>query len=66
MNVINDVRHRRGGTLLPVLHIQADNCGRENKNQYMFALCAAIVELEYFAEVYSNFFLVEHTHEEID
>ena len=27
MNVINDVRDRRGGLLPPVLRIQADNCG---------------------------------------
>ena len=32
MNVINDVRDRRGGLLPPVLRIQANNCGRENKN----------------------------------
>ena len=32
MHVIDDVRARRGGKLPPVLRIQADNCGRENKN----------------------------------
>ena len=66
MNVINDVRDCRGGLLPPVLRIQADNCGRENKNQYMFALCAALVGLGYFAEVYLSFLLVGHTHEDID
>ena len=35
MNIINDVRDRRGGMLPLVLHIQADNYGRENKNQYL-------------------------------
>ena len=66
MNVINDVRDRRGGLLPPVLRIQIDNCGQENKNQYMFVLCAAFVGLGYFAEVYLSFLLVGHTHEDID
>ena len=66
MNVINDVRDRRGGLLPLVLHIQADNCGRENKNQYMLAFCAALVELSYFAEVYLSFLLIGHKHENID
>ena len=66
MHVIVDVRTCRGGTLPPVLRIHADNCGRENKNQYMFALCATLVGLGYFAEVYLSFLLVGHTHEDID
>ena len=51
MNVINDIRDRRGGMLPHMLGIQANNCDRENKNQYMFALCAALIRLEYFAKV---------------
>ena len=51
MHVITDVRTRRGGTLPLVLHIQANNCRRENKNQYMFALCAMLIGLGYFVEV---------------
>ena len=66
MNVINDVRDHCGGLLPPVLRIQANKCGRENKNQYMFAFCAALVGLGYFAEVYLSFILVRHTHEDID
>ena len=66
MHVIDDVRARRGGKLPPVLCIQADNCGRENKNQYMFAFCTVLVGLRYFAEVYLSFLLVGHTHEDID
>jgi hypothetical protein len=50
MHVIVDVR-RRKGHLPPTLRIQADNTTRENKNVYMFALCAALVGLEYFQEV---------------
>ena len=32
----------------------------------MFAFCAALVGLGYFAEVYLSFLLVGHTHEDID
>ena len=66
MNVINDIRDRLGGLLPPVLRIQEDNYDRENKNQYMFALYAALVGLGYFVEVYLSFLLVGHTHEDID
>jgi hypothetical protein len=65
MHVIADVR-RRKGRLSPTLQIQADNCTRENKNIYIFALCAALVGLRYFQEVQLCFLIVEHTHEDID
>ena len=66
INVINDVRDRRGGFLPPMLQMQVDNCSHENKNQYMFVFCAALVGLGFFAEVYLSFLLVGHTHEDID
>jgi hypothetical protein len=47
MHVIVDVRWKKG-RLSPTLGIQADNCTRENKNIYMFTLCAALVGLGYF------------------
>jgi hypothetical protein len=31
--------------LPPILQIQADNCGRENKKLYMFGLYATLVAL---------------------
>jgi hypothetical protein len=65
MHVIVDVR-RRNGRLPPILRIQADNCTRENKNIYMFTLCAALVGLGYFQEVQLCFLIVGHTHEDID
>jgi hypothetical protein len=65
LHVIADVR-RRKGRLPPTLRIQADNCTRENKNIYMFALCAALVGLGYFLEVQLCFLIVGHTHEDID
>jgi hypothetical protein len=68
MHVIADVR-RRKGRLPPTLRIQADNCTRENKNIYIFALCAALVglgPLGYFQEVQLCFLIVGHMHEDID
>ena len=65
VRVLGDVRARRG-TLPPTLRIQADNCGRENKNCYMFAFCAALVALGHFREVQMYFLIVGHTHEDID
>ena len=66
MHVLQDVRNRRGNILPPKLRIQADNCSREKKNQYMFALCAALAAFKYFAEVQLSFLIVGHTHEDID
>ena len=63
--VLGDVRSRKG-LLPPVLRIQADNCGGENKNKYMFAYCASLVALGYFREVFLSFLIVGHTHEDID
>jgi hypothetical protein len=65
MHVIADVRWRKG-RLPPMLRIQVDNTTRENKNIYMFALCATLVGLGYFQEVQLCFFIVRHTHEDID
>ena len=55
MHVIDDVQTRRGGKLPPILRIQADNCSRETKNQYMFAFCAILIGLRHFAEVFLSF-----------
>jgi hypothetical protein len=48
------------------LRIQADNCGRKNKNVYILALCGTLVALEVFKEIQLSFLLVGHTHEVID
>ena len=50
----------------PILCIQADNCRRENKNKYLLGLCAILVGLGYFEEVWVGFFLVGHMHSDID
>ena len=65
MKVLGDIRIRQG-TFPPTLRIQADNCSRENKNKYMFAFCACLVALGHFREVQLSFFIVGHTHNDID
>lgn len=56
----------REGELPPGLFIQADNCGRENKNQVVFRLCAWLVQQGLVKEVQLMFLPVGHTHAEID
>jgi hypothetical protein len=58
--------HIARGALPPILCIQADNCGRENKNKYLLGLCATLVGLGYFEEVRVGFLLIGHTHSDID
>jgi hypothetical protein len=65
MRVLNYVHNERGD-LPPILCIQADSCGRENKNKYLFGLCTTLVGLGYFEEVRIGFLLVGHTHSDID
>ncbi|XP_053405149.1 uncharacterized protein LOC128558899 [Mercenaria mercenaria] len=52
--------------LPPVLYIQADNCGRENKNRYVMAFCELLVTERIFDEVHLSFLYVGHTHEDVD
>ncbi|XP_063411362.1 uncharacterized protein LOC134694252 [Mytilus trossulus] len=56
-------RTAKGGTLPPVLYIQADNCWRENKNK---SFCELLVHMKVFQEVHLSFLYVGHTHEDID
>ena len=37
--------------LPPTLYLQLDNCFRENKNRYIFGLCAMLVTLRIFKMV---------------
>ncbi|XP_074628853.1 uncharacterized protein LOC141886566 isoform X1 [Acropora palmata] len=52
--------------LPPILYLQFHNCVRENKNRYMFALLALLVEKKIFDKIRVNFLPVGHTHEDID
>ena len=65
MKVLCDVKHQRG-RLPHVFCIQADNCGRENKNVYIFGLCATLVAFGFLKEIQLLFLIVGHTHEDID
>lgn len=50
MTVLLDVlvRWATDYDLTPVLYLQFDNCVRENKNRFMFALLALLVEEDIF------------------
>ena len=40
--------------LPPVVHLQFDNCFRENKNRYIFGVCALLIELKIVKKVRKN------------
>ncbi|GBG77982.1 hypothetical protein CBR_g25915 [Chara braunii] len=48
------------------LRIKADNCWRENKNQYLMCLASLLVKFGIFEDVKVGFMLVGHTHTDID
>jgi hypothetical protein len=50
----------------PVLFLQLDNCGRENKNHAVIGLLACLVKEKIFKQVYLNFLPVGHTHAKVD
>jgi len=54
---------REDGRLPPTLFLQADNCGRENKNRYFLAYLSWLVQKGIFKEIYLSFLPVGHTHE---
>jgi hypothetical protein len=37
--------------LRPILYVQADNCSRENKNKFVLALLAQLVQMKVFTKV---------------
>ena len=57
------LRHQQlHGGLPECLNLQMDNCVRENKNAYLFAFLAWLVERKVFRRVYISFLPVGHTH----
>ena len=54
------------GFLPPTLFLQLDNCFRENKNSYLLAYLAWLVERRVFDAIYLSFLPVGHTHNECD
>ena len=51
-----------GKQLPPMLNLQLDNCTGSNKNTYLFAYLAWLVERGVFQVVYVSFLPVGHTH----
>lgn len=52
--------------LPPILTLQLDNASGDNKNRWVFAFCSLMVFKGIFREIYINFLIVGHTHEDID
>ena len=52
--------------LPPILNVQMDNAIGDNKNRYVFCFWSLLVANRIFREVYVNFMIVGHTHDNID
>ena len=52
--------------LPPTLTLQLDNDSSDNKNRWVFAFRSLLVHRGVFCEIYINFLIVGHTHEDID
>lgn len=48
------------------LLLKIDNCVKDNKNQHMLGFLFLLTAREVFEEVQFGFFVVGHTHEDID
>ena len=66
INVLLSVLQIHKDSLPPVLYLQLDNCGWENKNRFIFGFLCYLVELGVFKKVKVSFLMVGHTHEDID
>ena len=61
------LEHPISGTPLPsILNVQMDNATGDNKNKFLFCFWSLIVAKKIFREVYMNFIIVGHTHDDID
>ena len=52
--------------LPPTLHVQLDNCAKDNKYRYMFCFWSLFVAKGIFKEFLCLFLMVGHTHDDID
>ena len=52
--------------LPPILNLQMDNATGDNKNRYVFCFWSLLVANKIFREVYVNFMIVDHMHDDID
>ena len=55
-----------GAPLPPILNVQMDNATGDNKNRFVFCFWSLLVANKIFREVYVNFMIVGHTHDDID
>lgn len=53
-------------SLPSTLTLQLDNASGDNKNRWVFVFCSLLVYRAIFREIYINFLIVGHTHEDID
>ena len=51
------------GKAPPFLNIQMDNCGRENKNRFVFGWAGLAVAKGLFKEIELAFLMTGHTHD---
>ena len=49
-----------------MLNLQLDNATEDNKNRFVFAFCLLLTYHGVFQEVYINFLIVDHTHDDFD
>ena len=66
IHVLVNILYMYRDNLPDTLYLQMDNCGRENKNRFVFAFCALLVELKVFRKIKVSFLMVGHTHEDVD
>ena len=59
-------QHVSGIPLPPILNVQMDNATGDNKNRFVFCFWSLLVANKIFREVYVNFMIVGHTHDDID
>ena len=52
--------------LPPTLTLELNNASGDNKNRYLFAFCSLLVFKGVVREVFINFLVVGHTHQDID
>ena len=52
--------------LPPILNVQMDNATGDNKNRFVFCFWSLLVANKIFREVYVNFMIIGHTHDDID
>ena len=52
--------------LPPIVHIQLDNCWKDNKSEYVMCFWSMLVAKRIFEQVQVSFIIVEHIHDDID